>query len=164
MLIGNNLNLDTTAIPLTMFAKADLRFFQNKDEEALAILDGLAKLYPYHTLVDDILFRKANIEVGRQNYTLATEYLKQIINDFSYELLGDDALFMLAEIYRFNLDEMEKAKNLYKQMLSSHPGSVFIEESREKYRELREIYPDKEVEEMNKEEMFLRGIKPDEFN
>ncbi len=63
LLIGNNLNLDTTAVPLTMFAKADLKFFQNKNDTAMAILDGLMKLYPYNSLVDDILFRKAKIEI-----------------------------------------------------------------------------------------------------
>ena len=161
MLIGNNLNLDTTAVPLTMFAKADLLFFQNKPDEAIVILDGLMETYPYHTLVDDILFRKAKVELELQNYEVASEYLQTIIADFSYELLGDDALFMLAEIYHFNLDKREDAKDLYKQMLTMHPGSVFIEESRTRYRELREIYPDKEPE--GKEGLFMRAIENTEF-
>jgi tetratricopeptide (TPR) repeat protein len=161
MMIGNNLNLDTTAVPLTMFSKADLLFFQNKHDDAMAILDGIMELYPYHTLVDDILFRKAKIEVENKNYTLAAEYLETITTDFSYDLLGDDALFMLAEIYNFNLNEQEKAKELYRQMLTAYPGSVFIEESREKYRALREVYPDKEP--TNKEELFMRNIEGTEF-
>lgn len=163
LLIGNNLNLDTTAIPLTMFAKADLRFFQNNNEEAMVILDGLTELYPYHTLVDDILFRKAKIEIGRQNHTKAAEYLEQIVSDFSYDLLADDALFMVAELYNYNLDEKEKAKGLYKDMLTQHPGSVFIDESREKYRELREIYPDKESD-IDKEIPFMKAIENNEIN
>ncbi len=91
LLIGNNLNLDTTEVPLTMFAKADLLFFQNKNEEAMVVLDGLTKMYPQNSLVDDILFRKAKIETERQKYALAAEYLEKIISDFSYDLLGDDA-------------------------------------------------------------------------
>lgn len=164
LLIGNNLNLDTTQIPLQMFARADLLFFQNNDELAMATLDSISEIYPYHSLVDNILFRKAKIEISQQNHVKAAEYLEQIISDFSYELLADDALFMAAELYNYNLNEKEKAKGLYKDMLTQHPGSVFIDESREKYRELREIYPDKEIEEMNKEEMFMRDLKPDEFN
>jgi len=158
LLIGNNLNLDTTAIPLQMFARADLLFFQNHDSLALATLDSISELYPYHTLIDNILFRKAKIEISQQNYTKAAEYLEQIVTDFSYELLADDALFMLAELYNYNLGEQEKAKNLYKNMLTQHPGSVFIDESREKYRELRKIYPDKESE-INKENLFKKAIK-----
>ncbi len=162
LLIGNNLNLDTTAVPLTMFAKADLLSFQNKNEEAMTVLDGLMKVYPDNSLVDDILFRKAKIEIAHNNDTLAVKYLTQIIDNFSYDLLGDDAMFMLAGLYDYNLNQKEKAKELYREMLSRYPGSVFIEESRSRYRELRQIYPDKN--ENQNEEMFMKEtIKPDEF-
>ncbi|KAF0236042.1 MAG: hypothetical protein FD181_3034 [Prolixibacteraceae bacterium] len=164
LLIGNNLNLDTTAVPLTMFARADLLFFQNKDKQAMTTLDSLAEIYPYHSLVDDILFRKAKIETDRQNYALAAEYLESIISGFSYDLLGDDAHFMLAELYNYNLVEQEKAKDLYKTILTRYPGSVFIEESREKYRELRLIYPDKEpVPDVKNEDLFMKGVEENEF-
>ena len=162
LLIGNNLNLDTTDIPLTMFAKADLRFFQNRGEEAMVILDGLLDVYPYHTLVDNILYRKAKIEISQQNHEKASEYLEQIVSDFSYGLLADDALFMLAELYNYNLGQQEKAKDLYKDMLTQFPGSVFIDESREKYRELREIYPDKESD-FETEGLFMKAIENNEF-
>ena len=145
LLIGNNLNLDTTAVPLTMFAEADLRFFQNRNEDAMTILNGIQKLYPYNSLVDDILFRKSKIEVDQQNYALAAEYLEQIVTDFAYESLADDALFKLAELYNYQLDKKEKAKGLYMQMILDYPGSIYVEESRNKYRELREIYPDEEA-------------------
>jgi len=163
MMIGNNLNLDTTAVPLTMFAKADLRFFQNRPQEAMTILNGLEELYPYHSLVDDILYRKAKLEISKQNYELAAAYLDTIITDYSYELLGDDALYTLAEIYNYDLNEKVKARDLYKRMLTAYPGSIYIEESRAKYRELREIYPDSESEISIPENKFLEEIKPDEF-
>lgn len=162
LLIGNNLNLDTTAVPLTMFARADLLFFRNKDKQAMATLDSLAEIYPYHTLIDDILFRKAKIEIDQQNYAVAAEHFEKIISGFSYDLLGDDAHFMLAELYNYNLGEKEKAKDLYKTILTRYPGSVFIEESREKYRELRQIYPDKEPEPV-KEDLFFKATEENEF-
>jgi tetratricopeptide (TPR) repeat protein len=162
LLIGNNLNLDTTAVPLQMFARADLLFFRNKDKKAMATLDSLAEIYPYHTLIDDILFRKAKIEIDQQNYATAAEHFEKIISGFSYDLLGDDAHFMLAELYNYNLGEKEKAKDLYKTILTRYPGSVFIEESREKYRELRQIYPDKEPEPL-KEDLFFKATEENEF-
>jgi len=162
LMIGNNLNLDTTAIPLTMFARADLLFFQNKGKDAMVVLDSLAEIYPHHSLVDDILFRKAKIEIERQNYTIAAEHLEKIVSDFSYDLLGDDAQFMLAELYNYNLGEQAKAKDLYKAILTLYPGSVFTDESREKYRELRLIYPDKQIE-PSKEELFMNPPAENEF-
>lgn len=161
LLIGNNLNMDTTAVPLTMFAKADLLFFQNRDEEAMTVLNGLLETYPYNSLDDDILFRKAKIEIEKQDYTSAAANLEKIVNDFSYDILGDDALFELANLYNYNLKDKEKARDLYKQMLFNYPGSVFVEESRELYRELREIYPD-ELENPEIENPVIEEIRPGE--
>jgi tetratricopeptide (TPR) repeat protein len=162
MLIANNLNLDTISVPLQMFARADLLFFRNRNDEAMATLDSLAEIFPYHSLTENILFRKAKIEIDQNNFEAAASWLEQIVTDFSYGLLGDDALFMLAELYNYRLGEKEKAKELYREMLTRHPGSVFTEESREKFRELRESYPDELTN--PEEEFFLQGTRPDEIN
>ncbi|HKI90512.1 MAG TPA: tetratricopeptide repeat protein [Draconibacterium sp.] len=162
LLIGNNLNLDTTAVPLTMFAEADLRFFQNKNEDAMTILNGLQKMYPYNSLVEDILYRKSKIEMEQQNYAQAAEYLQQIVNDFSYESLADDALYQLAELYNYQLNKKEQAKELYKQMIVDYPGSIYVDESRNKFRELREIYPDKDVQPAPASPV-IPELKPNEF-
>lgn len=161
LLIGNNLNLDTTAVPLQMFARADLLFFRNRQEEALATLDSIMDIYPYHSLVDNILFRKAKIETERNNYETAASYLQEITENFAYGLLGDDALFMLAELNNYHLNDREKAKELYRLMLTRYPGSVFTEESREKFRELREIYPDAPITPL--EELIIPDTIPDEL-
>jgi tetratricopeptide (TPR) repeat protein len=162
MLIGNNLNLDTTAVPLQMFARADLLFFRNKEAEALATLDSIAELFPYHSLTDNILYRKALVETDRNNFKVAAEYLQEITDNFRFGLLADDALFMLAELYNYQLGDKERAKELYREMLTRHPGSVFVEESREKFRELRQIYPD--VLKDYREEIIIQDSVPDEFN
>ncbi|MBN1820852.1 MAG: tetratricopeptide repeat protein [Prolixibacteraceae bacterium] len=156
LLIGNNLNLDTTAAPLSMFARADFQFFRNQDTLALAVLDSLETEYPYHSLMDDILFRKARIQMKHANYNEASANLEKIITEFSYESLADDALFLLAEINQFNLKDLTKAQQLYKQMLVSHPGSIYVVESRKRFRILRgDEVEDEPVEDM--EEYFFNG-------
>ena len=162
MFVNNNLELDTTAVPLEMFSRADLLFFRHKDSLALATLDSITEIYPYHSLVDDILFRKSKIAISNQNYQQAAQYLDQIRTDFSYDLLADDAVFTLAEIYNYDLDEKEKAKEMYKEILTGFPGSVYTDESRAKYRELREIYPDETTLPENEQELFQEK-ETDEF-
>ena len=162
MLIGNNLNLDSTAVPLQMFARADLLFFRNKEDEAMTVLDSITVLFPYHELTDNILYRKAKIEIDRNNFLAAAGYLQEITDNFSYGLLADDALFLQAELFNYHLGEKEKAKELYRQMLIRHPGSVFTEESREKFRELRQTYPD--VLTSPQEELIIQDSIPDEAN
>ena len=54
------------------------------------------------------------------------------------------------------------AKELYREMLTRHPGSVFTEESREKFRELRQAYPD--VLTNPREELIIHDSIPNEAN
>ncbi len=158
LLIGNNLNLDTTSVPLQMFSRADFLFFRNEDSLALLTLDSLENSYPYHTLVDDILFRKAKINITRGHYTEAVASLEKIITDFSYESLADDALFLLADTYHFYLKDPDKAREYYNQMLLIHPGSIYVVESRKRFRELRGDFIDDELPKEEKEEFFFKGF------
>ena len=73
----------------------------------------------------------------KQDYYKATEFLQDIIDNYSYDILGDDALFNLAEIYEQKFNNTEKAKELYKDMLEKYPGSIYTVESRKRYRKLR---------------------------
>lgn len=137
LFIGNNSNLDTTEIPLGYFARADLLFFRNKDNEALRVLDSLENSFPYHDLVDDILFRKARIGERNLRFTEAARYLERIVNEFPDGLLADDALFLLGDINQFRLNNKEKAAESYKTLLFSFPGSIYISEARKRFRELQ---------------------------
>ena len=136
LLISNNLDLDTTSVPLQYFARADLLFFRNKDSLALATLDSLENKFPTHSLNDDILFRKANINIKKGDFQKAVDNLEQIKNNFPWESLADDALFLLGQVYRYNLKNQEKALENYKEILFRYPGSFFLSEARKYYREL----------------------------
>ena len=45
LLISDNLNLDTTSVPMEIYARADLLYYQNKLEESLNTLDSICKQY-----------------------------------------------------------------------------------------------------------------------
>ncbi len=137
LLISDALALDTTTVPLEMFARADLLAFQNKDQEAITVLDSINLNYPNHSLADDILYKKASIALKTNNYDTAALYYQQIIDDYSFGILGDDALFKLAKLYEAHLNEHEKAQALYKQLLEKHTASLYVIEARKRYRELR---------------------------
>lgn len=151
MLIGNNLNLDTTDVPMQMFARGDLYLFRNQDSLATMVFDSIASKYPMHSLRDDIQYRKAMIFENKGDFEHAAENLKMIVDNSGYELLADDALFSLAEIYQFHLNRKEEARELYKDMLVKYPGSVYVSESRNRYRILRgdSINPESETPNTN---------------
>ncbi|HET6244179.1 MAG: tetratricopeptide repeat protein [Bacteroidetes bacterium] len=137
LLITDNSTVDTTLLPLEMYANAELLSFQNKDDEAILILDSIHTLFPGHALADEIVFKKASILIKKQDYQGASKQLLKIVKTYSYDILADDALFKLAEIHHFKFKDLEKAKEYYHKLMLDYPGSTLTVEARKRYRELR---------------------------
>jgi tetratricopeptide (TPR) repeat protein len=92
------------------------------------------------------LLTKYKIEFKKKNYELAAKYLKQLLADYAVDILGDNALFYLAKLNEEQLDNKEEAMELYKRLLTTYPASLFVVESRKRFRNLR---GDKLEEEIN---------------
>jgi len=135
--ITDNLGLDTTAIPMQMYARSDLKIFQNKTQEAFQTLDSINTIFPGHALADDILFAKARISIKEQKFDEAAAFLEQMIASYPSDILTDNALFMLGELYETELDDKSKAYNYYETIILDHSGSIFTTEARKRYRNLR---------------------------
>jgi len=139
LFISENMETDSSiAVPLQMFARADLHLFRNNFPEALASLDSISKLYEFNSLIDDVNFRKAGILQKQGKYDEAAVLLESIVKDQSWEMLADDALFRLAGIYKNKLNRKDDAMQLYKKMLTDYPASVYVVDSREEYRKMQE--------------------------
>lgn len=137
LLISDALAIDTNIAPLMIFSRADLLAFQNKDEQAKITLDSINTLYPNHALADDILYRKAQIELKHARYTEAAAYYDTIVKNYGDDILGDDALFKLAGLNENQFKNLDKAKELYQQLLIKYPGSLYVVEARKRFRKLR---------------------------
>lgn len=137
LLISDALAIDTNEAPLMIFARADLLAFQNKDEQAKLTLDSINTLYPNHALADDILYKKAQIELKHAKYTEAAALYENILKNYGEDILGDDALFKLANLNENQFKNLDKAKELYQQLLEKYPGSLYVVEARKRFRKLR---------------------------
>lgn len=136
LLIQDNTQ-DSIEEPLLMFAKADLYMYQKKNAKALALLDSINLLFPRHTLDDDIIFKRAQISLQTGNYTESMQYLQQLLKEHGSGILGDNALFMLADITQNKLNDTVAAGKLYEQFIQQYPGSFFLTEVRKRFRSLR---------------------------
>lgn len=135
--IMDNLNLDTTAVPLQMFAKSELLIFQNKLDDAVNLLDDIIVKYPEHSLMDDVLYTKAQIYKKRQNPQMAAKMYEEIISKYPDEIRCDNALFDLAWINENVFNDIEKAKELYFKIFTEYSSSTFAIDARKRYRLLR---------------------------
>jgi len=138
LLIQDNLNLDTTTVTMEIFSRADLLIYQNKLNEAFATLDSIIIDYQGHSLVDEALFRQYDIKIKQDKKEDASELLDQIINFFSFDILADDAKFAQAQLQENHFKNIDKASELYQDIISNHQDSFFLSESRKRYRILRE--------------------------
>lgn len=136
LIIQDN-TLDSIEEPLLLFAKADLYYYQNKVSESLQLLDSIETLFPRHSLADDILMKRAELSYKNRDYTKSIGYLNQLLKEHGSDILGDNALFMLADITEKKLNDKPAAQKLYEQFLEQYPGSFFTTEVRKRFRALR---------------------------
>lgn len=132
---GNSLE-DSTQTALKKYANADLLALQEKNTEAIAVLEEILVNHKGETIEDEVWLKQGEIYEKIGDYSKAeTNYLK-IIQFYADDILADDALFRLARIYE-KLDQPEKAKEQYERILFNHADSIFFIEARKKYRMLR---------------------------
>jgi tetratricopeptide (TPR) repeat protein len=135
--ITDNTGLDTSTEAMSIYARADLLMFRNRFDEALQTLDSLEARFPDHSLIDDVLYEKALIHLRKNNIAQALIYFQDLNKKYSTDLLADDALFDLADLYENSIHDKEKAMELYKQIITEHSGSLYVIEARKRYRALR---------------------------
>ncbi|NLA24349.1 MAG: tetratricopeptide repeat protein, partial [Bacteroidales bacterium] len=153
--INENSALDTSYNALSMFARSDLLQFKHKHKEALQTLDSIIEQYSSHEIIDDVYYRKGDIYASLEEYDLAIEAYKKVANTYSYDILADNALYKLALLYDHVIKDKPKAMETYKRLLTDYPSSIFVVETRKRFRFLRgETFQ----EERNIEEDFFRNI------
>lgn len=137
LIITDAIGVDTNDAPLSMFASAELLVLQHQYEKALNRLDSINSIFSEHTLGDDIYYKKAEIFKRTNRYAEAAKMYENILEFYPTDLYGDDALFKEAELYERYLNDKEKAKQLYQDVLTKYPGSIYVVDARKRYRDLR---------------------------
>lgn len=137
LLITDNYNMDTTTVPMELYARAELLAYQNRWDQAALRLDSLLTGYPGHTLTDEAYLLSAKNHLKRNEYAEAKSFLDKILELHFYDILADDALFILAELAETVDNDEAKAMELYQKLMTDYPGSLYVVEARKRFRELR---------------------------
>jgi tetratricopeptide (TPR) repeat protein len=137
LLIRDNKFEDSTQAALKLYAKADLLAFQNKPDEAIAVLNDILTNHKGESIEDQALFKQGKLFEQKQQYDKAEFNYNAIIANYKDDILADDAYFALAEIYEYKLDQPQKAKEYYEQILFNHQDSIYFVDARKRYRVLR---------------------------
>jgi tetratricopeptide (TPR) repeat protein len=135
--IMDNLNLDTSAAAISLYAGAEMLVFQNRFDEAFQKLDTLHQAFPEHSLQDDIFYLEAQIWEKKRDWEKAAALYKDVADKYPEDIRADNALFALAQLYEKKLNDPEKAKALYERIFMDYSGSIFAIEARKQFRVLR---------------------------
>jgi len=137
LLISDNKYEDSLQTALKQYAKADLLAFQNRNDEAIMLLDKILNEHKTEPIIPQALFKQAQLFKLNNHFDKAKVNYERIIENYSEGILIDDALFCLAEIYEKHLNLPDQAKALFEQIIFNHADSIYFVDARKRYRTLR---------------------------
>ncbi len=137
LIISDNEPKDSIPSGLIDFAKADLLAYQNKNIEAISTYNKILEKYQGQTIEDEAMFNQASIYLKEKQYNKAIGNLLKIISINVDGILVDDSYYLLAEIYKNNIKDYQKASEYYQKIIFDKPSSIYLVNARKKYRELR---------------------------
>ena len=137
VMITDNYGLDSNYQAMLWFATAERLIEQHRYDSAFVLFDSIQITFPMHALADEILFRKGKAMEDQGKWTPAVDYYSDVLKFHSDDILGDDALFRLAEIEEYQFQNKEKALEYYKRLVIDFKGSLFSTEARARIRSLR---------------------------
>jgi tetratricopeptide (TPR) repeat protein len=137
VMITDNYGLDSNFQVMSWFASADLLIEQHKYTEAFSLYDSIQVNFPYHSLADEILFKKGKSMELQGQWEKAMDYYEDLLKFHGQDILADDALFRLGDIQENLLLNKEKALEFYRRLAIDYKGSLYSAEARKRIRLLR---------------------------
>ncbi len=135
--ITDNEPVDSIPSGLIQYAKADVLSFQNKNKEAIAVLEKIKTNFKGMPIEDEVFFKQGQLYMKEQAYTKAAISFEKVVAMNPQGILIDDSYFQLAELYQYHLNDTKKAAEYYQKILFDYPSSIYLVSARKNYRKLR---------------------------
>lgn len=133
--IKDNLEADTTGVELNRLASADYRIYQQREDEAVVLLDDIIatgnEISKPHAL-----FRKGEIAEKRKEFEAAEQLYLQIVEQYPDSYMADAALMHAALIEQNELKNKELAKEHYEKLIDEYSTSIYTAQAKKNYRKL----------------------------
>jgi len=139
ILINEHQELDRPL--LARFAGALFENVQGKAESAISKLDGLVEAES-EKLSDLAQMEKARIYREEKEFSKSLNALDKLLEKYPESFLCAQAQMMIGDIYNYHLNDRDKAIEAYRNLLKDYERSVYVDEVRDKLRELKaEVSP-----------------------
>lgn len=135
--ISNNFDKDSLNEGLRLFAKTELLEFQKKYQPALDTLSIVLVDHKGRAIEDDALLKQGDLLTRLGDFRGAENSMLNLLATYPESLLVDECLFSLAVLYEEQLNEIDKAKEMYERIIFEYPSSIYLVEARKAFRRLR---------------------------
>ena len=130
-------NSDFSLEPLKHYVKALHTFLSGQTEQALKQCADTINLYPQALIIDELKLLTGDIHMKQGEYTNAIEVYQQVVSSGSAR--APEAQAKIADIYRWQLEDVSKAMEMYSALIDSHPESVIVAYARQQIDEMQKI-------------------------
>jgi tetratricopeptide (TPR) repeat protein len=137
LLIADHSLVDTTFVALKAFAKAELKQYQGKRDEAITLYKQLLLDHKGDDIEDEALLNLAKLYELEGNVEKAREQYQLLIDNYANGILADDAFYNLGLLYEHVLNNPTAAQGLYERIIYEHADSIHFVDARRRFRRLR---------------------------
>jgi TolA-binding protein len=137
LLIQDNTGLDSTDNAMKEYASVEFLLYQNKISKCKETLNLLPFKYPNHSLNDEILYLKAQVQEKLGNYVAANQIYESVYKNYSTDLLADNALYRSAMINLQVLKNKAVAVQLFEKIILEYSSSLYVSRARDFYYQLK---------------------------
>ena len=137
LIITDNEPVDSIPSGLKQYSKAALLAFQNKTQQAIDTLSLINKDFKGQPIEDEALFEQAKLYIKQNQFEAAIVNFEKVIALNPEGILIDDAYYELAELYKNQLKNPEKASEYYQKIIFDYSSSIYLVDARKKYRKIR---------------------------
>ncbi len=134
VVISENQSLDRYL--LSVFAQAVLEELQGRFDSAVLKLEKIIAAKSA-TLSDKAQFEKAKIHRKKKEFSSALNSLRELIEKYPDSFYCAKAEKLVGDIYSYNLEDKPRAIQAYEKVLRDYPRSLFVDEVRQKLKELK---------------------------
>ena len=134
LVISENQELDRYL--LSVFAGAMLDKLQAKAESALSKLDKIISAKS-EKLSDLAQLEKAKIYKEEKKFSLSLKALNELLERYPESFFCPQAQKLIGDVYHYHLNDKTKAIQAYQKLLKDYDRSVYVDEVRDKLRELK---------------------------
>lgn len=136
MLLLIEANFADSAGALRSYAQAEFLSVKQNRRAAIDTLNRLIEKYPNAGILPQAMYNLGLLYSDEGQYPSAVAMLQAVAEKHGESIVGDRALFRLAEIHADKMHDYAQAQKLFEKLLETYPNSLYLEEARRRVRSL----------------------------